>query len=1392
MPLEKDCTSKCRSRQHVGSIISLLTSPSSTLLQFRAYSALCNSTLRWADDYGRTALHLAASCGHSDVVQWLLEEGHADLGIKDAESGHTALHRALFYGQLACARVLLQFHSDMHARDTEALSPLDLVMLDKPAAITYGEKEPNEVYTWGENYNSTLGHTSPHKRASPEVVDHFKKMGVSIKQLVLCKYHTVFLSLSGQVYTCGHGQGGRLGHGDQHTVLVPRMLDCLKDQTCLEMAAATDHTVLRMEGSIVYSFGINSYHQLGQTPYVENSPQPKQMNLKPLKGKSISGVCVGRFHSVVWTPDSVFTVGLNAGQLGVPRGEKYLSQLRQVSSLRHTEIGVSLVACSDAATVCLTTKGDVYVLHEYQCRKIASKWQEIEQVIVSGGNLDHNTGLDILREKGGHELNIALRNEGGQLFLWRSSSPSVKRCQFALRRQLAVRDIAMTTSSLVFSTERGEAFVGYFSNKKSGMSSKDQEHKHAKEVRDHGDGFNQPRLLDLLLREEVEEVQVRRLPGIHRATLVACDRKARNFAVLQALPNGCMSELPAVTNSNIQDQFKRLLYEADLGDSIHDVVVEAGNKSWPAHKYILAMRSDFFRNTVLALEASSERAMMEKQPVVKVPGVDADMMEQILNYIYSDTCDFLTPGHKVKFKSDPGAHVKHLQSTENFDAKGMSAFQVQQKRQTAKEQNNKKSHSKQNIQDDHDSVNPLGSQNLLQQFQEVARKLGVKGLSKRLDAVKCVNGVIVSQNKRLTHAKIRFDSTKLPELFDVTIKSEDGQERQCHKCVLVSRLEYFYSMLATGWLESSGTTTLTLEVPGQVMDILLQFLYTDEAPQLMDSFKEDLLCNLLIVSDQLLVTRLKEMCEVALANILSFKNAGELLEFSSVYQAHQLKAACQQFISLNLAAMLENRYLDVLSEDTLEELGSYYRASIPSMAYRHMTPAWTGSQAVLDLALAEFKSGDNSFICGDDSMNSGRKSNKQQQQKKRTKAQRRQSEESDKTKTSMSTEKPAPSRLGRNLSVSSDRSGLSEDDSFAELLEEIQKQQAAEEKQTSQTAAQAKSREKLKWKPLDQQQKLRLPGPIQPENVPHLVSNMKTLAWTKGQNVLQDNQKGLQSPGPTVGLTDPSSPPARNALSMSALSSDAASLRDIMRQESQDSDKRKSSLSAGHRVSWKDVKKQQSKEAKEKQQEQQRTSQAQSREDIKQSGGPSPKAGANPWAPIGSMIKSFKDLMVQDEISKTTEPMNIPQARTPRSIQVAQSPSPGASGRTRMMSWGSPPTSPGSGADNPWQRRGAEAQATAIAAQQHSPAFVALNFSAILRDEEEKTETLVRATQKPLALIQLEERAMSELLSHYQAKRSIGADLHDRHISVERVSKAMAAPVWKRERTTSSSGHYQL
>lgn len=66
--------------------------------------------------------------------------------------------------------------------------------------------------------------------------------------------------------------------------------------------------------------------------------------------------------------------------------------------------------------------------------------------------------------------------------MWRTSDPNPKRCHFALKRQLAVSDVAMTSSCLIFSTNRGEAFIGYLSNKKiSSAASKENESKHTKE-----------------------------------------------------------------------------------------------------------------------------------------------------------------------------------------------------------------------------------------------------------------------------------------------------------------------------------------------------------------------------------------------------------------------------------------------------------------------------------------------------------------------------------------------------------------------------------------------------------------------------------------------------------------------------------------------------------------------------------------------------------------------------------------------------------------------------------------------------------------------------------------------------------------------------------------------
>lgn len=62
------------------------------------------------------------------------------------------------------------------------------------------------------------------------------------------------------------------------------------------------------------------------------------------------------------------------GYLLDPNGEKCVTAPRQVSALHHKDITLSLVAASDGATVCVTTRGDIYLLTDYQCKKMASKY----------------------------------------------------------------------------------------------------------------------------------------------------------------------------------------------------------------------------------------------------------------------------------------------------------------------------------------------------------------------------------------------------------------------------------------------------------------------------------------------------------------------------------------------------------------------------------------------------------------------------------------------------------------------------------------------------------------------------------------------------------------------------------------------------------------------------------------------------------------------------------------------------------------------------------------------------------------------------------------------------------------------------------------------------------
>lgn len=100
----------------------------------------------------------------------------------------------------------------------------------------------------------------------------------------------------------------------------------------------------------------------------------------------------------------------------------------------------------------------------------------------------------------------------------------------------------------------------------------------------------------------------------------------------------------------------------------------------------------------------------------------------------------------------------------------------------------------------------------------------------------------------------------------------------------------------------------------------------------------DHLFRVLILADQLFVTRLKEQCEQLLSQLLTLKNSVQILAFAHLYNAKKLKYCCMKFIVLNITTFLELRSLEELKDDLLNELSEFYFTEKKELWCRVITP----------------------------------------------------------------------------------------------------------------------------------------------------------------------------------------------------------------------------------------------------------------------------------------------------------------------------------------------------------------------------------------------------------------------------------------------------------------------
>ncbi|KAK6626719.1 hypothetical protein RUM44_009195 [Polyplax serrata] len=908
-----ECHYRCDPGKHRSNLTAAVTKASLSDEKVAAYLKWC--CVKYAnavDSNGRSVLHMAASTGRLKFLRFLLNHKNININCKDHESCFAPLHRSLFYGQLHCAVRLIQAGANIAQNDADDLTPLDHVMKDRPSMLEYDTKQPCEVYVWGTNtyYNLGIGHNN--SRANPEPLAFFRKHNISVKKAFMSKFHSLFIGSDGKVWVCGLGSGGRLGLGDEETILVPKALKIgnTSSDTCKAASVGVNHTLLLLENGSVWSFGSNNYHQLGHSPPPEEVPSPKA--IKSLRGLNIIGISAAKFHSVFWTKNQLFTCGLHGGQLGhLPSNERTIIVPKVVTSLQLKTSTIEHVATSDGAMVVVSSKLDFYLFRDYQCKRMrtSKRFLPTKKICILGGHLDHKVYSSSLQEKGGDDLKILILAENNNIYLWQESYQQTTLCLLSLHRYINVTDMVLNRTSLLLTTKDGEAFMGQIKIKKRKSLAENDKPLSPK---------GNEKCIDV---DDCDYIKLKRIPHVHRGVSIASDLKGRNFAVIQTHPKSGIL-IPYIESTDMKRNMKTLLETASEYDTLHDVVFDVGGTRYPAHRYVVSYSSDVLREMID--NSNSNNGV----PLVKIDNIQPQIFERVLSYLYTGECDLQQVG-ACPLSFDPGTEavqeVPHSFEQMFINKEEVSAFEHHKQQRSSK----RKSASKTTKSKMKDPVNAL---------KDASRVLGLSYLTKHLDSLVYDNGYIRRHkpcNIKLTPPK--FSRKSLDNLWDISLRAEDGTIIKAHKCILVARLEYFNCMINNGWLESSLKAPLNLTIPSTVLEVLIRYLYTDEVPELMDSYDTDLASHVLVIADEFFCTRLKEIAEVSLSNMITLKIAAEMLQLAVTYNAKQLKECAMEFICLNLPALLESRSLDILDDSLLTDLRDFYRSWLPCMKRRCIT-----------------------------------------------------------------------------------------------------------------------------------------------------------------------------------------------------------------------------------------------------------------------------------------------------------------------------------------------------------------------------------------------------------------------------------------------------------------------
>ncbi|CAH0405793.1 unnamed protein product [Chilo suppressalis] len=139
----------------------------------------------------------------------------------------------------------------------------------RPLHIAGGSKtlfivsHDGKLYACGEGTNGRLGLGHSNNVSTPRVNTYLAHALVRRVAVHSGGKHALALTADGKVYSWGEGEDGKLGHGNRITLEVPRLIECLSGERVVGIACGSAHSACVTARGHLYTWGLGEYGRLG-------------------------------------------------------------------------------------------------------------------------------------------------------------------------------------------------------------------------------------------------------------------------------------------------------------------------------------------------------------------------------------------------------------------------------------------------------------------------------------------------------------------------------------------------------------------------------------------------------------------------------------------------------------------------------------------------------------------------------------------------------------------------------------------------------------------------------------------------------------------------------------------------------------------------------------------------------------------------------------------------------------------------------------------------------------------------------------------------------------------------------------------------------------------------